>query len=128
MSCPGIRRSLKDAVLLPLLFVLVLRAFVPAGYMPARADDGFMRLVMCSAGWQLPGAGHGPDSPSTSDHSPCPFAGNGNAPIPVAPLQWIPADTMLALVAPTFVTLPGNIAPLRHAAPRGPPASTTSNN
>ena len=111
---------------MPLLFLLALRAFVPLGYMPTRAEDGGMKLVLCSAGWQAGDKDRGPDTPSTHDDPPCPFA-------LAATLAPPPAAWHVTLAAPAPVgsdiairTRPTIPAPPRHAAPRGPPGSTSS--
>jgi hypothetical protein len=124
----GIRRSITDAVLLPLLFTLVLRAFVPVGYMPTWTSDAGPRLVWCSAGSPAPAQDHSPNAPPARNDTPCPFAATGAAPVPTAPWQVLPVLLVVAATATTPVSAqPGNSAPRRHTAPRGPPVSATLN-
>lgn len=112
------------ALLLPLM---VLRAFLPAGFMPV-AGQGELRIVMCSEGIQAPSTtarddganGHQLPSGSSGD---CAFAHAATS----AP----PTQTVVAIIAPlretrflSFVatTLPPATGPPRATAARGPPA------
>ena len=96
-------------------------ALIPTGFMPGSVQ-GQAQLVVCDGHMVGFGhAGHHGNSGSNAD-SPCPFALSGGA----APL---PAhfDMALAHIAPDllvpFIERPVvSETPLRHAAPRGPPA------
>jgi hypothetical protein len=109
------------ALLLPLM---VMRGLLPAGYM-AVAEEGELRIVMCSAGLAMPGdAGSGSDS----DDNPAPDSGNclfAHAATVAPPVQVVLAVT----TAPVFVPLPSDdstslppaTGPPRLAAARAPP-------
>lgn len=119
------RRHLRRvlALLLPLM---VLRALLPAGYMPA-AHDGGLRIVMCSAGLALPAGDH--DNNSGEGNQPaagsddCPFA---HAAISAPPVQFIAAGIEplrdARFVSSTTDGLPPSTGPPRTAAARAPPA------
>jgi len=105
------------ALLLPLM---VVRGLLPAGFMPV-AQDGELRMVLCSDGLELPAGGKG-----SGDHAPgsggdCLFAHAAAS----APPQAIVSLTPFGPVeGPTFHTpraqqWPGVIP--RAQAPRGPP-------
>jgi hypothetical protein len=103
------------------LIAFFAHALIPTGFMPGSVH-GQAQLVVCDGHMVDFGhAGHHGNSGSNAD-SPCPFALSGGA----APL---PAhfDMALAHVAPDllvpFIERPVvSGAPLRHTAPRGPPA------
>lgn len=100
------------ALLLPLM---VLRALLPAGTMPV-AEDGALRIVMCSAGLVLDAGEGGDELPSgTGD---CLFA-HAATPAP-------PARDVVALVAPLQPVqfLPAESAPRPPAS--GPPRSAAA--
>lgn len=82
-------RALRDGTLIArpiaaalLVLALLLRVFVPSGWMPAQAADGATRIVICSeegrqAAWvDRTGKLHrgDPHQPASADH-PCAFAG-----------------------------------------------------
>ncbi|MGQ5700486.1 hypothetical protein ACUJ46_00325 [Sandaracinobacteroides sp. A072] len=98
--------------------LLLLRALLPAGWMPALSPDG-MTLVVCSAaGLQALPDGEGPfgnpaGTPDESAHPPCAFAGLGGPSIlPRLPL-WLPH------AIPVLATWAGVEAPVRALVARG---------
>ena len=108
------------ALLLPLM---VMRGMLPAGYM-AVAEDGKLRIVMCSAGLVVPG-----DSGSDTDDHRLPDSGNclfAHAATVAPPIQAVLAIT----TAPVLVPLPADnstspppaTGPPRLAGARAPPA------
>ena len=116
------RRRIRTglAVLLPLM---VLRALLPSGYMPV-AEDGRLRIVMCSAGLTLPDDTHGDE-----DHR-LPGA-NGDCLFAHAAAAAPPAMHVIALAHPaqetrevsrTNLQLPPSTGPPRTSAARAPPA------
>jgi hypothetical protein len=117
------RRHLRLTIAL-LLPLMVLRAMLPAGYMPV-TENGELRMVMCSAGMQLPGNGDGNDHNNhqpASDTGSCPFA---SALVSVPPVQYVAA--VVTAVEFGFSTqaadeLPPSTGPPRTTAARAPPA------
>ena len=124
-------RRWRSLLLLPLLFALVFRAFIPAGYMPIVGNDGHFTMVLCSdglnakltsvptqAGDPAP-PGHDGDAPN----GPCVYAASahslGNALAgPVLPA--VPAQFTAAVIPTPGLTPPGDIP--RAQSPRAPPA------
>jgi hypothetical protein len=101
------------------LLGLLLRALVPAGFMPSPVH-GEMRLVLCA----VPGtdiARHEHLPRTGSDNLPCPFATGGAGAIPSAEPADLRPVVLSLLCATTLYRAPPGAAPLRHAAPRGPP-------
>ena len=105
-----------------LLLVLLARALIPGGFMPA--GDGSAQLTLCPAGMLMPaddGAAPGGAAPhSHIDH--CPF---GSAPF-AAPIATLSATPVLAasvrhLRFETLSQAPRDRAARAHQ-PRGPPA------
>jgi hypothetical protein len=101
------------------LLGLVMRALVPAGFMPAPVH-GEVRLVLCSV--PSAGAARTDQLPrSGSDNAACPFAASGTAMAP-QPRNGACAPILLSLVRlDPLYRAPPDAAPLRHAAARGPP-------
>jgi hypothetical protein len=113
---------LFTALLLPLL---VLRAMLPAGFMPV-ADDAGLRVVMCSAGMAAWSA-EGTDAPRHElppNAGECPFAHTpAGAPPAVFALRQ-PGLTPVSFVVPDRASIfPAAIRPCAHLA-RGPPQSS----
>jgi hypothetical protein len=103
---------------------MVLRAMLPSGYMPV-AENGELRMVMCSAGLQLPGSG---DAPDQNDHDPasdtgnCPFASLLTS---APPVQYVTATVVTAEFRFSSLAadeLPPATGPPRVTAARAPPA------
>jgi hypothetical protein len=105
---------------------MVLRALLPAGYIPA-AQDGALRIVMCSVGLALPtgdndhNSGDGNQLPSVSED--CPFA---HASLSTPPIQFMSASIERPRDArfdsSTADSLPPSTGPPRTTAARAPPA------
>jgi hypothetical protein len=109
--------------------VLILRALIPAGFMPA-VGAGSLALVFCEPGVLAAGAHaahqhHGQDGPGHAGHlaaGDCPFAQSA------APA--LPALAAVAVAHPLVAHVPAirpedpalRFVPLRHTAARGPPA------
>jgi len=115
-------RTQVAAVLL-LLFALILRAGVPAGWMPDASGAG--PLVICTGAGPAvlqAHAGHPPAAPhSTTHHEACAFAGLGAAPPP--PAQLIVAAAIaspLSLQGPAL-SPPASQPRHRPQTARGPP-------
>jgi hypothetical protein len=113
------RRGWRDWLAALALLGLLLRALVPAGFMPASAHGEF-QLVFCSVpGDGLVHSGHLPRG--ATDNTPCPFAASATAASP--PLSKVARTPMLLSVvgiSPLY-RAPPDSAPLRYAAARGPP-------
>ena len=111
------------ALVLPLM---VMRGMLPAGYMAA-AEDGKLRIVMCSAGLAPAGdSGSGPDGgdPLPGDAGSCLFAHAASVAPPTAGGWWVPVaePDLLPLTSSPASTLPQATGPPRLAAARAPPA------
>jgi hypothetical protein len=112
------------ALLLPLM---VLRAMLPAGYMPV-AENGTLRIAMCSDGFQPAATDHSGDQQSGSgDHQlpsgsgDCPFANAAmNAPPPAVSQSVVTVESDAgaapAIAAPTHAA-----SIVRVQSARGPP-------
>jgi hypothetical protein len=116
------RRRIRHVIAL-LLPLMVLRALLPAGFMPV-AEHGELRMVMCSAGLALPGTDH--SGKGTQDHTgsdSCPFA---HAAASAPPTQHVVAITEplreVRFLSLAIDTLPPATGPPRTAAARAPPA------
>src|SRR6185312_2562446 len=99
-------RSARYAILHLALIAMILRGFLPVGWMPAPPGDTHAALVLCTmAGPALLADHHAPDrhapADPTSTHDQCPFA--------AAPHLAPPAD--LGVLA-----LPAGFAVLAHPA------------
>lgn len=107
------------ALLLPLM---VLRAMLPAGYMPV-AENGELRMVMCSAGMQLPGGDHTDHGQQPATDTVCPFASalTGAPPVQQAMLAVV-AAAEFPFTSFSADTLPPSTGPPRITAARAPPA------
>jgi len=105
-------RSARHALVHLALIAMILRGFLPTGWMPSPAGDSHAALVLCTMDGAVPLAdGHGqhhqaPDDPQRG-HDQCPFAG--------APHLAPPANLAV------FV-LPASFSELAHS-PRAPPAA-----
>jgi hypothetical protein len=113
------RRGWRDGLGALALLGLLLRALLPAGFMPTSAH-GEVRLVLCSVpGAALAHSGHLPSG--SSDNTPCPFAASASAPAPqLCKSARAPILLRVARVSPLYRS-PSDTAPLRHTAARGPP-------
>lgn len=115
-------------LLLPLLFVMVLRGLLPGGFMPVVDAQGQLRVALCSEGlttWAQPAATDGAASTSAPsadpNHQPCPFSAAAVATPPPALDTLLPALALVGSVAapPASVALPGSTPRTQTA--RGPP-------
>jgi hypothetical protein len=121
----GLNRNSKLAWLLPLI---VVRALVPVGFMPAW-QEGSLTMVVCDSDGTGPAAhpghlhhpAHDGPLPRHHGHGECPFAqSTGPALSPaLAPLTFAYGLTLLTPAAVTSVAAPR--IPPRYHAPRGPP-------
>lgn len=116
-----LRSPLRASLAAIALLAFCAHALIPAGFMPGSVH-GDPQLVVCTG--HMGGAGHdGHAGGKGATHdSPCPFAlGAGAAPLPAlhAVAATHVAPTLLVLRAAQPV---GSETPLRHTAPRGPPA------
>jgi len=130
MQRAGLRIDRRAWWVLALLAALLVRALVPAGFMPA-VGAGSFALVFCEPGAMAlgPHAHHhhpGPDGTGRGTHSAspeCPFAQSA------APA--LPTLAAVAIAPPRIALVPAarrddevlTAAPLRYAAARGPPES-----
>ena len=124
-------RRWRSLLLLPLLFALVFRAFIPAGYMPIVGNDGHFNMVLCSDGLNakltsVPAQIGDPAEPehdtSGAQHGPCVYAAAAHSMgAPAAAVLHITASVKLLPPASALHgrTPPGDIP--RAQSPRAPP-------
>jgi hypothetical protein len=131
MNGTGLRRMHRRRWALVLLPLLLLRALVPVGFMPA-VGAGSFALMFCDAATGIGagahahhhGHGQGPAASGQAGHAAapdCPYAQSAAPPLlavtavpPTAPRADAPAGWPAVLEAP-------RPPPPRHAAARGPP-------
>jgi hypothetical protein len=110
-----------------LMAALLFRALVPAGFMPAQAEDGRIVMQMCSGfstksvvvDLGTDSANHDSGS-QLFDHSPCGFTASGLVPTPA--IAQFPVTTPLDTLATSAGTQSIVIASIRRAhSPRAPP-------
>lgn len=129
---PRVRRAWLLGLVLP---ALLLRALIPAGFMPAPGAAG-MSIVLCPGEAALPPGitgpahhahghvhhtGNSPAAPATPHHELCLFAAAGAAPLaPVLPtlVVEIPVPLRVQVLPASGVFSPSI---LRTQSPRGPP-------
>lgn len=113
------RRHLR-LVLALLLPLMALRALLPAGTMPV-AEDGGLRIVMCSAGLAQPGDDGDHELPPNAGD--CPFAHAATLAPPSQPVIG-PFTTPITVRfhSTRATTLPPATGPPRVASARAPPA------
>ena len=124
-------RRWRSLLLLPLLFGLVFRAFIPAGYMPSVGNDGHFNMVLCSDGLNakltsVPTQAGDPEEPehdsSGAQHGPCMYAAAAHNMGAPAAAVW--HSTASVKLLPPASALPGPTTPgdiPRAQSPRAPP-------
>ena len=107
---------MRNLLLLPLLFALVFRAFIPAGFMPVVGSDGHFAMALCSDGlnskltYVATQVGdtitteHESEHGNDSAHGPCAYAASVHNLVTV----WI---------GPVLPTVAAKTAVVKHAAP-----------
>jgi len=102
------------------LSAMLLRAVLPAGWMPNLAGPGDVPLVICS----VDGAHHlPPHEPARGDDHSCPFAVMAHLAPPQLPTA-IPQSFAVAWLDHVFTEQPASFAAVDPGhAPRGPPVS-----
>jgi hypothetical protein len=117
------RRS-RASLWLLLAAALIMRAFVPQGYMPARSDSGTITVRVCGSGHvvQIPlGRGEAPDKAERAQ-PPCAFAGLGSPALPPPAFAELAAPPPVAAAfAPVGPDASSVVAPRRLPPARGPP-------
>jgi hypothetical protein len=124
---PVISRRHKRFVIALLLPLMVLRAMLPAGFMPV-AENGVLRIALCSDGLypavidQGKDHEHGGNHKLPSDSGNCPFANAAaNAPPPVTTPILLRIDSDAgAILAPATPVSAASIVRVQSA--RGPPS------
>jgi hypothetical protein len=103
-----------------LLAVLLFRAYIPAGFMPASGAPFLLELCPAASPMQMPAHHHHPQSHTHFDN--CPF---GSAPA-AGPISHIadlaPTGQISSRLAYVFEPLRLGVRPLRAHQPRGPPS------
>jgi len=112
------RRNLYTGILLA---VLLFRAYIPVGFMPANGTPFLLELCPEAAAMQMPGHHHHhSDAHTHFDH--CPF-GSAPAAGPISQLVvFEPPGQIAPPVAVAFDSLRRGVRPERAHQPRGPPA------
>jgi hypothetical protein len=133
----GVTKRSRWAVTLTLLFALLYRAGIPAGFMPMMNADGRLTLELCSgvaiaapAGHEHHAHHHHGDGDHGHDHSKdsgahtlCPFAATaGPAPLPGQALPATAIRTSTAALASVLVSISSPTI-LRSQRSRAPPAN-----
>jgi hypothetical protein len=121
-----ISRRFKRSLIALLLPLLVLRAMLPAGYMPV-ADAAGLRIVMCSAGlvvWSDAAAGTTAPHEAPASAGDCAFAQSpgGAPPVEFLALSHLPAWARQHSLPTTDSPFVSGDLPRAHRA-RGPPAA-----
>jgi hypothetical protein len=119
MACLRSNSLRRGAAITAILALLLLRAWVPVGFMPSQG--GVFRLQLCQADRPLASspANHGDRGHGHGD--PCPF-GSSPPPGPIAQIHaFEPARPLPSLVAITIERQPIVSRLLRAQAARGPP-------
>lgn len=115
-----IHRRTMRLVLALLLPLVVLRALLPPGTMPV-ADQGQLRIVMCSAGLAQPGDDGNRELPPNAGD--CPFAHAVTFAPPVQTVVAVaPPPRLVRFLSFDSSTLPPATGPPRAARARAPPA------
>ena len=95
---------MRPALLALLFCVLLLRTFVPAGFMIAPVHAGTLALVPCPDARARPAHGrHHGEEPEKHREAPCPYAALAAPPLPSAPpilAAQAPAEPSFATAAP----------------------------
>jgi hypothetical protein len=118
-----IRRHLHLLVAL-LLPLIVVRSLLPEGFMPV-AEDGQIRMVLCSEGLQAPAGDRDPgDHPLAGSSGDCLFA-HASSPAPPSVIVAVPLSVVVTndVVAAAQLPRPADTI-LRSQFARGPPALT----
>ena len=120
------QRWRSGPALLGLFFcALVLRTFVPAGYMIGPAAAGSPALILCPDAGPIPQSHgkHHHGHPATHKESPCPYAALAAPALPPAPVLLAPQPLPRAAPA-MFAALAASAPPLAAPPPpsTGPPA------
>lgn len=108
------------ALVLPLL---VLRALIPAGFMPI-AEGGGLIIGLCpGAAGMPPGHAHHGGHPHGEPHAPCLFAASAAPAFSPLALALPPASAVALRAALPALNAPCLPSILRSQTPRGPPAA-----
>ena len=116
-------RKLRFAALHVLLATLLLRALVPAGWMPGQAQLGEASFVICAADGSLQHGVPGKDS-GIKPHQPCAFGATAQFfALPDAAAIAPPAIAALSIAGVIASAAPIPDAPHTPHSPRAPPLS-----
>jgi hypothetical protein len=139
-ALPWLRRR-RGALALLAVPALLLRAFLPVGFMPVAATDGW--IAFCPGAGPLPaalaanaathhhdhrsmdgGAGGAPADPPTAHHAPCLFAASLLAAFTPTVLGFVPSARAAATQLPAAHILSSAVASIERAqSPRAPPTT-----
>jgi hypothetical protein len=114
------RYSMQVAVAALLLLVLLLRAWIPVGFMPTAHADGGAQLVVCP-GVQHHGGGSDHSSPSDRHDVLCPFAASASSAPTPAIVAFGPCSLVTGIAGPYTAEEIFSPSILRSQSPRAPP-------
>lgn len=117
-------RHPRASLWLLLAAALLMRAFLPQGYMPERSDSGAITVRVCGAGHVLQIPTGKRDAPGKAGRAqpPCAFAGLGAPALPPPTIAGLPsAGPLEPLFGDTGEAALSLSAPLPHPPARGPP-------
>jgi len=118
-----LRRALLDVA----FFAILLRALLPAGWMPGHAADGTISFVICSVDGVHRGDGDGHANKTGDDgrqHDACPFAAAPHVATPVTAAQIAPpSHAVLDEASFAFSHAAPQSAIYLPQSPRAPPIS-----
>jgi Protein of unknown function (DUF2946) len=109
------------------LAAMVLRALLPAGWMPNPAGAGQSPFIICTAQgpvWPGLGPGHGKSTPDDGhhNHEECPFAAAPHIAAPAGLAQLIPPSIEAKISRPALsATTLAYVAAYQPQSPRAPP-------
>ena len=125
LSAPPVTRSSRPFLYLLLAAALFVRALVPQGYMPERADSGAVAVVMCgSGGVHLIPLKQDREAPGKSQRAepPCAFAGLAAPALPPPAAPELLPTTLAAMAYAEERAFDTRLAATRlHPPARGPP-------
>ena len=124
-------RSHRMLLALLLLPGLLIRAAVPAGFMPAVGQGAVLTMAMCSGQATHSVVVHPDGSPAPADpgqqspqhhEAPCVFAATAGGPPPPLAVMLVVASSLQTDIAPSLFFAPIARRAIRAHAPRAPPA------
>lgn len=126
MSVMRPHRRLQSIAAALALGAMLLRALLPAGFMPAAGEDAGLRMELCTANGLQSIAVDGADDPLSSQQrthaAGCVFAAVAASGPPVVAIAEGPRVVASGPALPVVADVAPRSPPLRQSLPRGPPA------